>query len=237
VHEFWGVLDHGFDPQSMNRLPFWPPLIKLERLDKPWQCAQRIPFVYETCSVRHIEAHHLLAPFLGILLSALTFAVDPEPCNWRSDRDAEQEKDRRRGKTRDHRVAPAPAPRLFEAPDGPRLNRFVREESSQFISQVLGRLVAAGRLLLQTLQADRFQIERHSRIDCVRSDRLAVEHFGQSLLNRFANKRRPARQQMIENRTQRIDVALDSNTASLAIGLFGWQVVRRAEHLSGKSHF
>ena len=54
---------------------------------------------------------------------------------------------------------------------------------------------------------------------------------------RFAHERRPAREQVIENRAERIDVAAPADQAALGRGLLRRHVVGRAEHLAAQGQF
>ena len=72
----------------------------------------------------------------------------------------EDGQNQRHPQARDDRIAPAPAPRAFGARDGTRMDRFVAEETAEFVGQLLRGLVAARRFLFQALEADRFQVAR-----------------------------------------------------------------------------
>src|ERR1041385_6518424 len=57
-------------------------------------------------------------------------------------------------------IAPTPTPGAFNPRNGPCMDRFVAEKTAEFVGQLLSALIAARRLLLQALDANRFEIVR-----------------------------------------------------------------------------
>ena len=68
--------------------------------------------------------------------------------------------------------------------------------------QGVGGAVAAGRVLLQALERDRFQVAVGVRIERPGPSRLALPHLDQRLHDRAALKRWPAGQEFVEDRAQ-----------------------------------
>ena len=67
--------------------------------------------------------------------------------------------------SRHRRIAPAPAPATLHSPHRPGLHRLAALEAFQVLRQRRRRGITLARLLVQTLQADRFQVPAASR-DC-----------------------------------------------------------------------
>ena len=85
------------------------------------------------------------------------------------------------------------------------------------------------RLLLQALQADRLQVARDRRIEPPRRHRLVADDLEHRVHRRGRLERRPAGDQGIERRPQRIHVGRRADLAPLAAGL-----LRR--HVAGRPH-
>src|SRR5881394_799764 len=134
-----------------------------------------------------------------ILISAFAFAIDSKNRDGRTDGDGKQEQNGRRTETGDDWLAPAPTPGLLETGDGPRHDWLVAQEAVEFISEFLRGLITTRRFFLQTLQADRFEVVRDARREQVRRGRVVVRQLMQHVRQRLTLKRRPARQQMVEN--------------------------------------
>src|SRR5262249_4149502 len=90
-------------------------------------------------------------------------------------------------------------------------------------------VVAAGRLLLQAFQADRFQVARQARFELPQRRRLAFEHLADRLDRAGRLERRAAGEQLVEGGAQGGDVGGRADRAVLAGGL-----LRR--HVTGGAH-
>ena len=88
-----------------------------------------------------------------------------------------------------------------------RLNRLVLKETAQFLSQSARQGIPAGGIFFQALQADGFQVMRHSRVELARRDGIGFHHLAHRGHRCLPSKRRPARQQFVQDRPQRINVA------------------------------
>ncbi len=160
--------------------------------------------------------------------------VDAIDGDGRADRDGEQQNKRRSNEARQRGFAPAPAPEFFRGANGSGLNRFIAQETAEVFRQRLRRLVAAGRLFLQAFLAEGFEVGPHAGIEQARRDRLLVHHLLQRVGERLAHERRAAREQVIENCAERIDVAAPANQPAFGGGLLRRHVVGRAEHLAAQ---
>ncbi len=96
----------------------------------------------------------------------------------------------------------------------------------------MGAAVALDDVLLQTLQANRFQVAGHVRLEARRGHGLLVRHLLDRLENGGGLKGRPAGQQFVENGPQRINIGQRTDLLHLAAGLLGRHVVRRAHQRS-----
>src|SRR5437870_1567240 len=79
--------------------------------------------------------------------------------------------------TRDSRPAPRPLYGPLPSADRPRLDRLSSQEPAQVVRQGLGTCVTFARLFLQTLQTDRVQIARHSRLQTHHRNRFLRLHL------------------------------------------------------------
>src|SRR5262249_29994086 len=73
------------------------------------------------------------------------------------------------------RPASGPLPQALRRRCPPCEDRFAAEEPLQVVCQLLGAPIAADRLFLEALQADRLQIALYRRIQAARSSRLFLE--------------------------------------------------------------
>ena len=118
-----------------------------------------------------------------------------------------QEQGRGEAAQRGHgRVAPAPAAEPFDHGAAPGLDRPVFQEALQVLGQCGGTGIAVGRFLVQAFQADRLQIAGQLGPQARWSDRLMGHDLAQGLQGRFRLERRPAGEQLVEDRTQGVDV-------------------------------
>ena len=112
-----------------------------------------------------------------------------------------------------------------------RVNRLVLEKASEIIGELLRGLITARWLLLQALEANRFEVARQAWSEQVRRERIVVRDLMQHIRQRLALERRTAGEQMIENRTERIHIAAPADRAALPFRLLRRNVIRRTQHL------
>src|SRR5438876_4271895 len=100
---------------------------------------------------------------------------------------------------------------------------------AEIASQLPGAAIPARWLLLQAFQTDRFQIQWHAGIKTARRVRVGILDLMKHLVHRFALERRPASQQMIQHRPERIDIARPTDQRLFAKGLLRRDVAWGAE--------
>ena len=99
---------------------------------------------------------------------SLTLMIDAIDGNGRADRNGEQQCQRRGAEGSHDRFAPAPAPQPCGWANAPGADWFSFEEAIKVFPERLRRLVAKGRLFLQTFQAEGLQVGRHAGIEQTR---------------------------------------------------------------------
>ena len=92
--------------------------------------------------------------------------------------------------------------------------RLAGQKTLQIVGQRLGRRVALVARLGHRAEHDRFQIDRHGRIDLSRRDRLFVHDLPQQSLAVVAGVRVRLRQQFVQRDAERIDVVRASTSAA-----------------------
>ena len=92
-----------------------------------------------------------------------------------------------------------------------------------------GRGVAPSRLLPQALQADRLQVARHARLQTAAAAPARRAAPAAGVQRRRALERRPAGEQLVEDRAEGVDVGRRADRRRLPLGLLGGHVARRAE--------
>ena len=113
--------------------------------------------------------------------------------------------------------------------DAPRRDRPALQPGAQVVGQGLGRRVAAARVLLQALQADRLQVARDLRVDPGRGLGTLLLHRSQGVDHAVAAEGRLAGQQRVEHGAQAVDVGRRGDRAAAARGLLGRHVGGRAQ--------
>ena len=104
-------------------------------------------------------------------------------------------------------VARAPSPGPFQRADGPGQDRPALEPAPEVVGQVGGRGVAPCGRLLQALQADRLQVARRPSVELPRRHRARCSVTWRSVsATRRRLERRPAGQQLVEDRAEAVDV-------------------------------
>ena len=129
----------------------------------------------------------------------------------------------------DGRPALAPLPGPFPGRRRPGVDRLAVEEAAQVVGQLRGAGVAPGGLLFQALQADRLQVVRDARLELARRHRLLLDDLADGVDRVAGLERRPAGEQLVEDRAQRVDVGGRADVAGLARGLFRGHVAGGAE--------
>ena len=85
-------------------------------------------------------------------------------------------------------------------------DRLTALEAPQVLGQLERRRVALVRLFLEALQTDRLDLARHARLDLRRRNRIGVLDVRQRFERRRGAERRPAGQELVEDRAERVDV-------------------------------
>src|SRR6266542_3068935 len=102
--------------------------------------------------------------------------------------------------------ASAPATRALRLCYGAGVDWFVVQKALKVVGEFFRSLVTARRLFLQAFQADGFQILRHRWLNQSRRGRLVLGDLQERALERFSQKWRAARKQVVKNRAQRVNV-------------------------------
>ena len=103
-------------------------------------------------------------------------------------------------------VAPAPHRGARQGSDRPGQDRCSLQPAIEVFGERQRTGIAAVRLFLQALEADDFQVARHLRVEARRRLGRTGAHLVERIDQGGAGKRRPAREQGIEDRAQAIDV-------------------------------
>ena len=175
-------------------------------------------------------------PACSLAIPGLVLSVDP-----RRDRlpplpdDAAQAQQTypqdRPAQSRDQRPPPHPLHRSLGRAHRSRHDRLAREEPIQFLGQSSRRAVPPPGLLLQAFQADRLQVQGHGRVELTHRHGLLPHHLDQRVHRRGRLERRPARQQAVEDRAQRVHVR--RRTDLLPLRLLRRHIAGRPHHLTG----
>src|SRR5262249_17067734 len=88
----------------------------------------------------------------------------------------------------------------------PGLDRPVFQEPPQVVGQLLRRGVTVRGVLFERFEDDRFQLRRNHLVDSARPPRLLEGDLLQQFLTVRASKDRLERQQLIQRRSERIDI-------------------------------
>ena len=95
-----------------------------------------------------------------------------------------------------------PCPRFAKSAHGLSQDRFLVEEPPQFLRQGAGAGVAQLRFLLQTLEADRFQVRGNFAVELRRRNRRLLDHGAKCVERARAAERWFAREHLVEHRPQ-----------------------------------
>ena len=113
------------------------------------------------------------------------------------------------------------------------MDRFAVQITTQFCHQFTRRRVTSTRILLQTFQADGFQVLIQSRVQLTRCHRFLFQNRHQRVHHVRRLKRRTTRQQRVQDRAQRIDVRCRADCVCLTGRLFRRHVAGCAQDLTG----
>ena len=127
-------------------------------------------------------------------------------------------------------MAPHPLGRAFQRRAGPRQDRFVAQPALQIFRQRFRRRITARRILLETLEADCFDVSVNGRIASRWSLGFRFEDLPDCGSGRSACERRLACKQFVEHRAESIHINGRGESRILPSGLLRRDVRRRAQH-------
>ena len=123
------------------------------------------------------------------------------------------------GRPRDPGIASAPTCQPFPMANGPCQNRFAANIASKIIRQLFATLIAISGLLLESFTANGLQVDRYTRLQFTWLDRIPMNHLNQCIHHAIGYKRRSARNQLIKNRSERIDIRTIRNSCRVSASL------------------
>ena len=112
--------------------------------------------------------------------------------------------------------------------DAASADRLAVEIALQVVGERVGRLVALVWFLLQALEADRLQVVINLCVGEPRRHRIILNHLPDRVERRVALEWRPAREQLVQDRAEAIDVRGRADVAA-ALRLLGRHITGRAE--------
>jgi hypothetical protein len=127
------------------------------------------------------------------------------------------------------RLPPGPLQSPLGAADRSGLDRLAAQVAGQVVGQVAGPGVALARLLLQALERHRLEVARHLEVQPPRGDGVLVADLLEGVVDAVPLERRPARQRLVQDRPQRVDVGGGADLDPAAVGLLGRHVTGRAQ--------
>src|SRR5262249_10292129 len=127
------------------------------------------------------------------------------------------------------RMPTTPAPAAFELADRACQDRLPRLKAAQILRQLGRARVALARLFLQTFQADCLQIAANLRVEQARRGGLGVDDLQHTVQPRGGPERRPAGEQLVEDRSERVHVRRLADLLVLTSSLLRRHVTRRSE--------
>ncbi len=185
---------------------------------------------------QHLLVFGLDPPFLGFgsgYAQRLIREVDLIGREQRADDHGDDEKGHCGSQGRDFLIAEAPSPQLRRHGDGPRHDRLSDLKTMQVLGQGADIGIAPRGVLLQGLQADCLDVAVHLGLELRGGYGLLVSDHVQSVEGRRPVERRPAREQLVEDRAERVLVGGGPDSTRLAPRLFGSHIARRAEDGEG----
>src|SRR5262249_14103818 len=130
--------------------------------------------------------------------------------------------------SRSQRVSAYPLSSTTKNPCVPRVNWLVFKPSPKVFCQCQSRRIAALRIFLEALEADRCQIAIYFGIPQTRLPWLGCQKKPDSVVGCSACKRWMTGKQMIKHRAQSIDIGRAGELIVIPQRLFGCHVTRRA---------
>src|SRR4051812_165452 len=100
-------------------------------------------------------------------------------------------------------MPPGPFHRPSPRRQRPGLDRFAREKPTKVIREPVRAGVALEGVLVETLQANRFQVGRDGWLEALGRYRIVVEHLQNGIERRFTQEWGPAGQEFVKNGSQR----------------------------------
>ena len=208
----------------------WIAILQAHRFGAPKQGGRPIPIAHGTDAGGDVQLDNALPTLLGLGCDDLPGGADADVRQGQRDDDGEG-CDRRQGEhDRDLRPPPHPFHRAFRQAHRPGDDRFAAQPALQVIRQGFGRAVAALRFFVEALEANRFQVAVHLRVQQRRRTRFLLQNLPHGLECGAAGERGLAGQQFVHHRSEPIHVRRRRELAGLARGLFGGDVARGAEH-------
>lgn len=110
---------------------------------------------------------------------------------------------------------------------------FVAKKSFEFLRKFQRGAKSAGRFLFQALEADGFQVTRDAGIQLAGRDRFPFAYGHQRCLDGRSDERRMPGQQVVEDRSEPVEVRGGTDAIRFAVRLFGRHEVRRAQSFPG----
>src|SRR5262245_60111917 len=132
-------------------------------------------------------------------------------------------------------MSPPPPPSPLNGAERSCSNRQVGQVSSQILGQGSSSCIPTRRLLFEALLANRYQVQRRSRLQRLNRNGIAPNDRGNRFQIARAVKRRPACQQFVKHGSKRIDIGCRIGVSSAAGGLLRGHVAEAAHDLPGLS--
>ena len=120
---------------------------------------------------------------------------------------------------REFRLATRPARETSDGPGTSGANAVSAQESSEVRGQGRRRSITILGPLLEALEADQLEVPRNGGTQLSRRGRLVLDQLGQGLGHRRGAERRSARQELIQDRADAVDIGRRAD--STALGLLG----------------
>ena len=146
----------------------------------------------------------------------------------RGDRDHRNPDQGSGGRICERSVLAEPAAKAFEPALGISRHRLVGQPVLKVLGQVVHRVITRGRFQCHRLEADRFQWRWYRAVEGPRRREISLHDLVNHLRDILARKRDPAREYLVEGRTQAVNVAGRTELVDITTGLLGAHVRRRA---------
>jgi hypothetical protein len=126
-------------------------------------------------------------------------------------------------------MPPDPLDAALEGGNRAGADRCPREKPAEVLEQGLGARIAPLRNFVEAFQADGFQVPGDVRDQAPGRDGLLGAKLLQSLQHPHRLERTPARQQLVEDRAQSVDVGSRTYRSRISPSLFRGHVPRRSQ--------